>query len=219
MATKPASLEVGSVIRLDIKDGNVHHFASVKLMGYADAQTLIVSLPPTHMPLATGAKIRANLKQQQGTLSFPSEVLEVSEKPNKYLKIRYPVNGEQAESRKNRRIAVKPRSIRLTMLDGEDALQVDLADLSIEGARLTASKRLGYIDDKFMIDMNIPHSDTVVTLPCVIRYIRNDLAVDGSNVSTSYHHGVRFDGLEPEAVRFIESFVAEKTSSSQNISQ
>lgn len=217
MAEKAVSLEVGDSIRLEQVSGNVHHCINVKLIGYADGQCLIVSLPETIVALNEGDEMIARIKHQGEVIAFSTKVLKLKKKPYEYMHLHYPMGVKGKQVPRDTRVPVKPRSIRLTMLDGDEAIQVDLADLSINGARLTAPKRLGYIDDKFMIDMNIPYTDTVITLPCMIRHIQNDLSVEDASISTSYHHGVKFDGLSEEATRFIESFIAENGKSQHRL--
>lgn len=212
MAGNPESLEVGELLRLEHVADNVHYCTNVKLIGYADGQSLIVSYPETDLNLAIGDEMVARFVSDDKVFAFQTKIMKLNKLPYQYMHLHYPIGVQGKMMRRGVRVPVRPRSIGLTMHDGEEQLKVSLADLSGSGARLVAPKRLGQIDDKFMIDMQIPNTGQVITLPCVIRYIRNDLCVDKSTISTSYHHGVSFDGLTEEALGFIESFVSERLS-------
>ena len=212
MTGNSVSLEVGELIRLEHVSDNVHYCSNVKLIGYADGQSLIVSYPETTLALAIGDEMVARFFTDDKVFAFQTKILKLNKKPYNYMHLHYPIGVQGKMTRHGVRVPVKPRSIGLTMRDGSDEIKVSLADLSGSGARLVSPKRLGQIDDKFMIDMQGPHAGRVITLPCVIRYIRNDLCVDGASISTSYHHGVSFDGLDSDATSFIESFVNERLS-------
>ena len=210
MAGNPVSLEVGETIRLEHVMDNVHYCTNVNLIGYADGQRLIVSYPKTELSLSVGDEMVARFVTGDKVFAFQTKIIKLNKMPYQYMHLDYPIGVQGKMTRRGVRVPVKPRSIGLTMHDGQEELKVSLADLSGSGARLVAPKRLGQIDDKFMIDMQIPYSSQVITLPCVIRYIRSDLCVDKTSISTSYHHGVSFDGLADEALSFIESFVADR---------
>lgn len=205
MTTQALRLSEGELIRLEYISENVHYCINTRFMALEDGLSLIVSCSQKDVDLKVGDEMTARVVGSGKLTSFPTKIL--GRKDDGQLYLHYPLAQTPKLPRSGERVSVQPRTIRLTMSDGGKQIKVELADLSLAGARLVSPARLGNIDDRFMIDMQIPHSGEIVTLPCMIRYVRSDLPMKEEGGEAMHHHGVSFDELSDTARHFIENFV------------
>ncbi len=201
----PPKLSLGSVFHLAPQEQAQSAF-SARLIGYLEPHTLILHFDPEHTACRPGQHLLARFSEGDNRFAFVSEVKAVCQHPFPYLHLAYPRGVQGIMLRRSQRLSLDGESapvIRLDMNDGHRHLPVTLADISPSGARLSANRRLGDIDDRFAIEIQPAGHDRPVKLPCVVRYVRQEPC----GTETHYHHGVQFNGLDTTAQDFIDRFI------------
>ncbi len=202
----PPKLSLGSVFQLAPQEQAQHNF-NARLIGYLESHTLLLHYDPAHAAACRpGQHMLARFSEGDNRFAFVSEVKAVCRHPFPYLHLAYPRGVQGIMLRRSQRLPLGGESapvIRLDMNDGRQHLLVTLADISPSGARLSASRRLGDIDDRFAIEMQPAGHETPVKLPCVVRYVRREPR--GEEIL--YHHGVQFNELDTTAQDFIDRFI------------
>ena len=89
-----------------------------------------------------------------------------------------------------------------------DDSEVEMADISIAGARLVAMRRLGNVDDSFVIDIKSLYNDERYKVPCKVRHVRTEID-RRSRSRIVFHHGVEFVNISEQATAILEQFVKE----------
>jgi hypothetical protein len=95
--------------------------------------------------------------------------------------------------------------LRLTIREGVKDYEVTMADISVQGACLVCDQVLGQQGEFFSIDIPLPGSTDMITLPCNIRYVREEQ----SSQKMQYFHGVEFGDLDDEAQIFLAGYIEE----------
>jgi len=112
--------------------------------------------------------------------------------------------------RKTPRVGGDNSKIKLSLLKGNDVIDVTMADISVAGARLVAKQRLGNIGDAFVIEVKSQYSDECFNVRCKICHLRTE--IDGDLRSRIvFHHGVEFADIDDAVKTFLEQFVKETT--------
>ncbi len=107
--------------------------------------------------------------------------------------------------RRSPRYPVDLPVLHLTIHEGVRDYQVTMADISVHGACLVCDEPLGQEGDHFSIDIPLPGSTDLITLPCHMRYVRHESGSQGQR----YYHGVEFTGLSDEAQLFLSGYIEE----------
>jgi len=210
--TQAVNFIVGSSVFLSTVEGDERSVYEARVLGYADRQSLMITLPKqnnTPLLVADGDRFIVRYVENENAYAFETQVLQCCEKPFGYLHLSYPEGVQGVMLRRSQRVKLNEKqrpSIRLSMHDGKNSISVSMADISLAGAQLTSPSRLGSINDQFTIDMHLGQSDTPVSLPCVIRYVRSEI----NNDQDIFHHGVEFHEMDAQAQTFINRFIAEQ---------
>ena len=208
------SLKVGSALKLEMVQGNVHYCLPVKLLGFVESKSLIVEMPEALSPLKRGDHIVARLVDKDSVFAFRTSVLKTAKIPFPYMHLSYPTGVQAALTRRNPRVTVPKTAINLSMRDGDEQLTVSMADVSYSGARLLAPRRLGALGATFSIDVRSPVANQLVSFSCTVRHVREESS-RSPGADRLFHHGVEFVALSDEAVAFIDWLVREASSRSQ----
>lgn len=211
MATYPFNLVVGSRLQLETPADDCSY--PVTLIGYLEPHSVVVSWPERDgvaLALDQNDGVLVRFEAGDTHYQFESRILRVCGDPYPYLHIAFPDGVHNCQGRRATRIPVNDMAMMLVMEENGHKLSVALADISMTGARLVASSRLGEVGDRFSIE--IPHmtgaGNERVVLPCEVRYVREEMSVNASR--RVYHHGVEFSGLNRRAMVFIEQYIGEK---------
>lgn len=209
--TNTPSFSVGSTIYLKSADREDEGFFEARVIGYVEDRSLIISQPQQGdipIQVSCGDRIIIRCLAEENVYAFESTVQQVCEQPFAYLLLDYPTGIQGLMLRRGHRVdlsrADRPQ-LRLAMTDGDEHISVSMADISLSGARLTSDQRLGNINDKFSIDMQVLGVGDPITLPCIIRYVRSEPVGDGEFVV--HHHGVEFKEMDQDAQLFISRFI------------
>jgi len=212
MAQPPLNIMVGSSLQLLPEAGGGS--LPVTLIGYLEGHSVLVSHPTADdgqlQPLVAGDRVEMRFESGDSLFSFESRVERVCEQPFPYLHLSYPEGIQSSSTRRAMRVPVNDMAMMLVMEDAGRKLSVALADISLAGARLVSTSRLGDVGDRFSIE--IPHhghqGNERVILPCEIRYVRDEISANsGKRV---HHHGVEFTGLSKRALVFIQQYIGDK---------
>ncbi|MDH5301439.1 MAG: flagellar brake protein [Gammaproteobacteria bacterium] len=186
------------------------------VLGYADHQSLMITRPKhnnTPLLVADGDRFVVHYQENDTTYAFETQVLQCCEKPFGYLHLSYPEGVQGLMLRKGPRFKLaqeQRRQIRLSVQEGKQRISVTMDDVSLAGAKLISEQRLGNIDEKFIIDMQLGHNQKPISLQCMIRYVRS-----ATHDQTNLHqHGVIFLDMDSDAQTFINRFITEQLNAS-----
>lgn len=213
MATYPFNLVVGSCLQFETPSDEIS--LPVTLIGYLEPHSVVISWPEregVRMALEENDRVLLQFEAGDTQYQFESHIVRTCSAPYPYLHIAFPKGVNNAHGRRATRIPVNDMAMMLVMEENGHKMSVALADISMIGARLVASTRLGEIGDRFSIE--IPHmtgaGNERVVLPCEVRYVREEMSINASK--RVYHHGVEFTGLNRRARVFIEQYIGDKVS-------
>ena len=181
----------------------------INIIGVCRNKTLMVELNNSDFTLSEvvlSASYQLRINYDNIVYNFNTFIEVVHHEPTTYLHLALPDANKLVSERKSPRIPVKSQSMSLSVSSAEGQLKAALADVSLEGARLIARRRLGKIDEIFYIDMLVNNDTSTITLPCKVRYVRTDIQTEGQD-SIVFHHGVEFGDLSESTEEFIREFV------------
>ncbi|MDX1812152.1 MAG: flagellar brake protein [Gammaproteobacteria bacterium] len=198
---------IGSTIQLESESSKSDRYTA-QFIGYSNNQSLILSaLKIGNSPVVPTIDDTFIMRFSDGekALAFRSQVIEVCESPYVYIHLSFPKGVEGTLLRRGQRYdvsAMKKPVLKLAMSDGETQTNVQLTDISQAGACMTASDKLGNIDDSFAIDIVVDSKQ--ISLPCKIRYVRKE---NSETNNTAFIHGVEFQQMDLDAQLFIDKFI------------
>ncbi len=204
---------VGTRVFLESPRQGAGRLLPVTLLGYHVGHSILVTPPVTGgreaAPWPPGEPLRLYF-EVDGPVTLDTRLLQCCSEPYPYLHLAYPERLEATRLRRAERLQVRDLAIMLVLEEGGRKLSVALADISLSGARLVSSLRLGRVGERFSIE--IPHHTGTaaepVRLPCEVRYVRQETATDIEGAArTVFHHGVEFTGLDRKARAFLERYV------------
>lgn len=120
------------------------------------------------------------------------------------------VLGEEVLNTKRRvpRTSGNGTKIKLSLALSSADVDVEMADISTAGARLVANRRLGSVDDSFVINIRSQYGNEQFKVPCKVRHVSSDID-NNSRSSIVFHHGVEFVNIGEPVTEFLEQFVKE----------
>ncbi|MBI5463118.1 MAG: flagellar brake protein [Gammaproteobacteria bacterium] len=216
------NLVVGSTLQIELPQAGSPTVA-VTLIGYVPGRSIMVMLqsaaePDARQPLRMGDPCVVRFEAGDHLYAFDTQVLCLAEQPFVHAHLAYPQGVQGTMVRRSQRVPVNDVVMMLVMEEAGRKMSVALADISLSGARLVAGSRLGEIGERFSIE--IPHIGTVgterVTLPCRVRYVREEQSVSAGGKRV-YHHGVEFAELSRQALIFIERYIGDKVAEQRGI--
>jgi len=210
MATQSLGFSVGTNLSLDIHGTEETEHFQVCLIGYSTNRSVLITMPqkdnkPTAIEEGTDVIIR--YIGDNKVYAFKSKVLHARTDPYPYLHLEYPEGIQGIMMRRAIRVPINTPVITLSMLDQKGSkIPVTMADISIDGACLISSTKIGKASDEFLINMPqiAAKCEHDINLPCMVRYTHEETEGDGT---ISYKHGVEFRQLDQVSLRFIEQFI------------
>jgi len=215
VGTMSLNLVIGSELQVERLEDDASQLFKATLIGYRVGHTLIITAPMM-TSFAEGDRCVVRFESSDNMFAFNTHVICVCNHPFPYLHLEYPASVQGVMARRSQRICVNELVMMLVMENHGHKLSVALADISLSGARLVASQRLGLVGEKFSIEIpnKVYRATERVLLPCTVRYIREERRASRSGGSL-YHHGVEFAGLTWKALAFIERYIHQKVAESR----
>jgi c-di-GMP-binding flagellar brake protein YcgR len=214
------TLEIGDVLQLQFlpAESQVRHY--VKVIGYRQNQSLIVSTPQTKgklMLIREGQPIAVRLLSGNSIVAFTVSVLKSNTKPYPYLHLSYPIELQAITVRKAQRVAlstlVKVQDCSPPTEESEEIhsqVEVKLEDMSTTGALLIHDKPLGEVKDliSVILTLHIAEAEEILNIIAVIRNVRERVIEDPPD--TSYLHGIEFQFADRQESILLHAFVYEQ---------
>lgn len=210
MADQIFNLTVGTPMYLELGSGAQTGQYAVNLIGYMPGQSLLVTAPQSQgqvLSLDPAQKVTLRYADGDECATFETTVLTQHSAPYPYIHVGYPQGVTGLVMRRDVRVPVGNMAIMLVLNDASRKISVAMTDISVSGAQLVASTRLGNVGDEFSIDLpnNLGISLRGLSLPCVIRYVHEEQGRSGKSVKVC--HGVEFIGVDSQLYTFIARFV------------
>ena len=182
--------------------------AVVKLIGYLDKQSMIVSHPLKDGSVAfirEGTTYSCRAFQKRNAYSFGATVLKTMMAPYPYLHLTYPSTVRANPLRKASRINVeliasvgpKGRSSRMSCV---------IRDLSLAGILIQSSTQAGEKDEVLSIAFRLNINDTPTTFELDV-VIRNNMTGDNDRNKGNYRAGCEFLEIEADQRRMLELYI------------
>jgi len=182
--------------------------AVVKLIGYLDKQSMIVSHPLKDGSVAfirEGTTYSCRAFQKRNAYSFDTTVLKTQMTPYPYLHLTYPsavgANPVRATSRINVELIAsvghKGRAARVPCV---------IRDLSLTGILIQSSAQVGEKDEVLSIAfrLNLHNTPTTFKLDVVIR---NNMTGDNERNKGIYRAGCKFSEIDDDQRRMLELYI------------
>lgn len=220
-AAKRVSFRFGDVVQLEPKaDGRTGY--RVQLVGVLPGLSLLVTAPDVRgqpVALADGEAFDVRVFNGDDALAFTSTVLRSCREPYPYVHLTYPEKIEQVQVRNARRARLQLAAQITLLRDGIDdqlfpaiervgpVRQGTIRDISTAGAQLEAPVALGPVGTHMIITTQLAFdrvSGRNVVLPAEIRNVRE---IPDDQGVISFHYGVQFIELTPEADLALSAFV------------
>ena len=194
-------LQIGDVLQLQFAppSENQDRYAAT-VVGFLPGQSLIITTPRkggNPIIVREGQTFTVRMLQGSNIFGFVARVLKVSAKPYPYLHLAYPADVESAVVRNAPRVPTEIQAIvnkPAGASGAEDQRPVIITDISITGARLINSEKLGDVGTVLQIThaISVCGGEDVLKVMGLIRNIRQVTRDDGSAV---FVHGIEFRGL------------------------
>lgn len=202
-------LLIGTTMQIERQGGgSVSQVYSVSLIGYVTGQGLILALNDKRQSVADfrpgeGFVLRLSLNGQVN--AYETSILSVAFQPYPHLHLRFPEQMGPMTQRRSPRYPVDLPILRLTIREGIKDYEVTMSDISAQGACLVCNQPLGREGEFFSIDIPVPGSTDLISLPCHLRYVRSEQA----SQEKQYYHGVEFGELDDDAQIFLSGYIEE----------
>ena len=182
----------------------------VKLVGLRDNKYLIASFSGREESLKhakANRKYLVRVRKENVVHVFNASLAKVEggDIPLVHLSVNQDVINSK---RKTPRVTGDNTKIKLSLLSGGKSINVTMADISVAGARLVSDRRLGNIDDIFVIEVKSRYSDECLNVRCKIRHLRTQVE-ESSRSRIVFHHGVEFLEIDEVMQGFLDQFVRE----------
>jgi c-di-GMP-binding flagellar brake protein YcgR len=188
----------------------------VKLVGYLEPVSVLVTAPMVNgmrLPLREDEEVVARVFSGQNAFGFTCSIKRVCKAPFDYLHLSFPGEIQGAIIRKSPRIKIKLiASIVDPDNEGGDPLSGMIVNISSSGARVDARKPLGTTGQKLKLSfrVNLHNMDVYLTTNAVIRTVLRDDATNQAAQPPVVHHGVEFQGLQPNDTMILQSLIYQR---------
>ena len=174
------------------------------LVGFGDGQELIVQPQDdsSFACLKVGDQITTRMSVDDSRYAFSCKILTLNEHPHSHIHLSYPEEISGIMKRAAPRFHMN-LPIRLSLHIGADIVSVLISDISSTGACLLAETPLGGHADILNIEFRVPFDQTLLTLPCVVRYV----LTEQDNGKHYYRHGVVFEFVSDEDQWQLNQFI------------
>jgi hypothetical protein len=205
-------LQIGDVLQLQFAppSENQDRYAAT-LVGFLPGQSLIITTPRKQgnpIIVREGQTFTVRMLQGSNIFGFVARVLKISSKPYPYLHLAYPADVESAVIRNAPRVPTEIQAV--VILPGsagaEDQRPVIITDISVTGARLINSEKLGDVGTVLQLThaISVCGGEDILKVMGMIRNVRPVKREDGNQV---FVHGIEFRGLTRFQVLLLCSYV------------
>jgi c-di-GMP-binding flagellar brake protein YcgR len=203
-------VDVGDVLQLQPVDGERELRYAVKVIGYLPGESLIVTAPRTRSGLILvreGQPFTVRVLVDSRIYGFTTHVLKSNARPYPYLHLSYPRELESVVVRKATR-ATTDLIVSIRRTEGEPPTTARLLDISTTGARFSASREVGELEEEIDIAVRftIGELEEYVRLPSRIRRKQREEAEDRAG-APAWVYGVEFGSLPPATRLAVYAYV------------
>lgn len=217
------ALEIGSILQLQFltDESNARHY--VKVIGYLQERSLLVTTPQVHgklMMVREGQAIAVRSLSGSNVVAFTTAVMSSHVKPYPYLHLNYPKELQAIAVRKAQRVSC--RTTATVRYCGPELLEADeppapvehiavaVEDMSTTGALLICNLRLGEMKGLLTVEMKLHVSDIEeeINIVAIIRNIRERKDDNGKVIE--YLHGVEFQFADRQESIMLHAFICEQ---------
>lgn len=205
-------LHIGEVMQLQPVDADERDRYLVKLIGFLDKRSILVSAPTLDgqvLFIKEGQTFEVRTFSGREVYHFMASVVRSCTSPYPYLHLSFPRVVKGFAVRNATRVKVKLICTVTSAQEGERALKIpcSLSDLSTSGAQLESNKSLGEIGDELSLSLRLSlfENDPVyISLSAIIRR-----AVPGESGATqeSLLYGISFQEPSQTERLMLENFI------------
>lgn len=204
-------LAVGSTLSIETISP-VRKYA-VRLLGYAEGRSLLISAPlrdGREVLLEKDASLTVRLLEGRKVCAFETRVIYRSVQPYTYYHLAYPDQIESMQIRDSERIDTVVDTLVDSDFDivGEWPKQAKINNLSKTGARVVSSNFLGELGHELIVefDLDVSGMNKCICLTGIVRNAEHKAATDDRN---RYVVGIQFVDLTDEARLTLANFIYE----------
>ena len=209
-------LSIGDTIQLQFKSDVEPSRCFVTLIGYLEGQSVIVTTPVINgsmMLVREGQDFVVRLFSGKTAYAFATMAKRVTNTPYPHLHLAYPkeVRGLVVRSSSRGRINIICHA---TTEDGRGYAGV-ARDISIGGALVAASERIGDVGDALTLKLLVRIRDTehLLVLNCQIRSV--NVSRPTADEQATYLHGLSFEGVTSQDTLVISALLYQNMISAQ----
>lgn len=220
METGGLALEIGSVLQLQFLTDETKTRHYVKVIGYLQDKSLIVTTPQVHnkiMMVREGQAIAVRSLTGSEVVAFNVSVIRATVKPYPYLHLTYPKDMQAITVRKAQRISCNTTAI-VRKCGPEvaadetppQAIPIAVEDMSTTGALLISEARLGGVKGLVNVEMQLHVSDINedIHIIAIIRNVRERAADKDGKIL--FLHGVEFQFADRQESIMLHAFICEQ---------
>jgi c-di-GMP-binding flagellar brake protein YcgR len=206
-------LQIGDRIQLQLPSTHGEDRLFVKVIGYLDRASLIVTVPVFNVQrksLREKDKVLVRIFSRQMAFAFDSEIKKVQSIPYPYLHLSYPEKIQGSLVRKDPRIKVKIIASIKRLSDGnlEEKLPMVINNLSASGGYVSGKKATFKKDQTIQItfQVKVHNIDQLMVVNAIIRSVVDETnATESVVIGTGL--GLQFYDVEPNNFMLLQSFV------------
>jgi len=206
MASRDLNLTVGVGLQLERRvDGSRY---VIELLGYRVGEGVIITAPydqNDQIPLVVGEEVSIRYLGGVSHFEFCSKVIQIVAEPYMHVHLDYPDDIDAKMMRRDVRVPINETVMRLALDEMGKPLATEMINISSRGAKLVSPVQLGAVGEEFCIEMPMLSESTVVTLNCLVRYVKERV----ESATTLYHHGVEFMGMDAAAREYIAEYIGQ----------
>ena len=203
---------VGDVFQITLATDTQEMRHSVKLLGYFPNKTLMITAPVVNnsvLLLREGQSLMVRAFSGTAAYTFNCDIIKVCNSPFAYLHLSYPKIVQKVPIRSSARIGFNIIGVANNDTHGDNATDypINITDISVTGAAMTASTPIGKKDDTLRITFHAHIRELTVrpTLKCIIRSLAST-----DDASSAIKYGLQFVDLETQDILILQSLVYQK---------
>jgi len=213
---KKLDLNVGSTLNMQLLTGERVQRYEVKLIGYVEDETIIVTMPRINDVLA---KIFPNDEyivrgfKGKNIYAFKTSIMHINSIPFHYMHLKYPKTIENVEVRKAERAQVSLQA--QVMVQGKKSWGV-IRDISSSGVMLMVYNEIADANEhvELFFDVAIGGVEREIHLVALIRNMKKTNREDKEGFI--YLYGLEFIEPPADAVVFVQGYVYEQLLHARN---
>lgn len=207
---------IGDTLQLQFKPGNEEDRYYVKLIGFLDGKSILVTTPREH-----GSALRINNNQEfivrllsgNSAKGFNATAIHVTSHPYPHMHLTYPTQLESITVRKAERIecklivSVQNEEQGKSFPEGKSA---SMKNLSTVGAQLTTNDTIGEIGEKISIHckVTVAEIEQYLNIFGIIRRITEK--ENGNSSEEKYEYGIEFIVPDVQDKLLLHGFIYEQ---------